>query len=416
MKAKIVNLDGNYSEPVSMEDETKTTTNVQDYMEYHRPYSPKDFGVGYEVTIIEKDDWRFGTYPEGSICVTSDEPNMSGVVDWWIGLLPENLQMLGKIETPKKTTVKPLVPSPIATSTRTTTYVVKPYKEGKDEAFGESGLPVADKEQYEEGWEEQRAKEEKLKAMANRDYDALLGEATEIINFNGMMTMMSNPAHNGKMTEFILGQIMYGYAPMSLGIGYEVNIIDYIYNPDPENFVVVSSKETVPMNMANPTLKASGGHWALYLRKENLKMFLPPEMIEMQESAIVDSELTGKVSEVVYDGYVKLDSKVSVGGRQGNIQGRGRLCVKPRTGELRKMETREKGWMFVENVLLEGSRIETHIYSLSDWAKSNGITILDEGDIFITLETPKAKTLAKQIDRWDFFDVKTTGNMLTVNY
>jgi len=80
------------------------------------------------------------------------------------------------------------------------------------------------------------------------------------------------------------------------------------------------------------------------------------------------------------------------------------------------METREKGWMFVENVLLEGSRIETHIYSLSDWAKSNGITIVDEGDIFITLETPKAKTLAKQIDRWDFFDVKTTGNLVTVSY
>jgi hypothetical protein len=297
-----------------------------------------------------------------------------------------------------------------------TTYVVKPYKEGKDESFADSGLPLSDKDQYDEGWEEQMAKEEQLKAMANRDYDALLGEATEIINFNGMMTMMSDPAHNGKMTEFILGQMMYGYAPMTLGIGYEVNIIDYIYNPDPENFVVVSSKETVPMNMAHNTLKASGGHWALYMRKENLKMFLPPEVIEMQESSIVDSSLSGTVSEVIYEGYVPMVDKVIVGGRIGTIEGRGRLCVDIRTGKLHKMETREKGWSFVETVLLDGSRIETHIGALSDWAKSNGIPIDSETNVSITLKTPNAKSLGKQIDRWDFFDVEVDGNLLMVSY
>ena len=48
---------------------------------------------------------------------------------------------------------------------------------------------------------------------------------------------------HGKMTEYIMGQIMYGYAPPTLGIGYEVQIVDWVHNPDPENFVVVSSKE-----------------------------------------------------------------------------------------------------------------------------------------------------------------------------
>ena len=152
-----------------------------------------------------------------------------------------------------------------------TTYEVRPYQDAQDESFEKSGLPDADKDDYDSGWDEQMQKEEELKAMKNEDYDAKLGEATEIINFNGMMTMFKDPAHNGKMTEYIMGQIMYGYAPPTLGIGYEVQIVDWVHNPDPENFVVVSSKELVPDMMAAPLVKAAGGHWTLYLRKENLK-------------------------------------------------------------------------------------------------------------------------------------------------
>ena len=71
---------------------------------------------------------------------------------------------------------------------------------------------------------------------------------------------------------------MYGYAPASLGIGYEVNIVDWVQNPNPEEYVVVSSSETLPPEMAAPTIQMAQGHWTLFLRKENLEMFQPPEV------------------------------------------------------------------------------------------------------------------------------------------
>jgi len=297
-----------------------------------------------------------------------------------------------------------------------TTYEVRPYQEGQDESFTQSGLPDADKDDYDQGWDEQMSLEEELKKMDNQAFEDKLGEATEIINFNGMMTMFENPIHNGKMTDYIVGQIMMGYAPNTLGIGYEVQLVDWVHNPDPENFVVVSSKETVPMTMAAPLVQAASGHWTLYLRKENLKMFLPPEIIELQESEISDSSLTGQISEVVYSGYVAQGEKIIVGGRMGNIEGRGRLCVKLSTGELQRMETPERGWMFVENVKLDGTRIETTIPALGNWAKSNGVSVISESSTDIVFGGTNLSSLSKKIDRWDFFYVELDGDMLTVSY
>ena len=74
------------------------------------------------------------------------------------------------------------------------------------------------------------------------------------------MTLFENKAFNGKMTEYVLSQIMYGYAPPSLGIGYEVNIVDWVQNPNPEEYVVVSSSETLPPEMAAPTIQMAQGH------------------------------------------------------------------------------------------------------------------------------------------------------------
>ena len=206
------------------------------------------------------------------------------------------------------------------------------------------------------------------------------------------------------------------YAPPTLGIGYEVQIVDWVHNPDPENFVVVSSKELVPDMMAAPLVKAAGGHWTLYLRKENLKMFLPPDVVETQKEVIAQDGIAGKISEVIYSGYVGLGQKVSISGRMGDVEGRGRLCVELATGNLRKMETPERGWMFVESEKIDGVRIDTTIEAIAEWAKDKDITIVSLEPTEIVLQTPQAKSLGKKIDRWEFFYVESDGDTLTVGY
>ncbi len=136
---------------------------------------------------------------------------------------------------------------------------VKVYQSAKDQSFDESGLPDDMKDDYEKGWEEQMGKEEQLSSMDEKDYERKLGEATTIINFNGMMTLFADKQYNGKMTDYVIGQIMNGYAPPYLGVGYEVNIVDWVQNPDPTNFVVVSSKDLVPLEMAAPMIAAAQG-------------------------------------------------------------------------------------------------------------------------------------------------------------
>ena len=70
------------------------------------------------------------------------------------------------------------------------------------------------------------SQEDQLSSMTKEDFERKLSQATKIVNFNGQMTLFGNKAFNGKMTEYVISQIMYGYAPPSLGIGYEVNIVD----------------------------------------------------------------------------------------------------------------------------------------------------------------------------------------------
>lgn len=289
---------------------------------------------------------------------------------------------------------------------------IRPYRDAKDECFGDCGLPDADKPDYEKGWDEQM--ESQFEELTEEDYEARLGESTEIINFNGKMTLFEEAAHNGKMTEYVMSQIMMGYAPHTLGIGYEVQLVDWVFNPDPANYVVVSSKETVPLDMAAPLVVAAKGHWCLFLRKENLKMFLEPAVIDDQLEVISDGALSGKIAEVEYAGYTV--DIVGLSGRTGVVGGRGRLCVHVKTGELQMMETPEKGWMFAEEKLLEGSRIETTIPSLHAWAEEKGIPIVSVSATSITLKTPKAKTLGKNIDKWDFFNVEIEEDTLLVSY
>ena len=50
------------------------------------------------------------------------------------------------------------------------------------------------------------------------------------------------------MTDYISrSNHVWDMHPTTLGIGYEVQLVDWVHNPDPENFVVVSSKETVAL-------------------------------------------------------------------------------------------------------------------------------------------------------------------------
>ena len=294
--------------------------------------------------------------------------------------------------------------------------IVKVYQDAKEQSFSESGLPDEMKDDYEAGWDEQMSHEEQLASMDAQEYERKLGEATEIINFNGMMTLFSDKQHNGKMTDYVIGQIMNGYAPPTLGIGYEVNIVDWVQNPDPANFVVVSSKELVPAEMAAPMIIAAQGHWCLFLRKENLKMFLPPEIIKEQEQVTTDEKLGGKIVEVIFSGYTGMQSKTYGGIESGMFSGRGRLCVEGSTGNLQMMEAPTKGWRFVERVKLQGDRVVTTIESLTQWAESNKVVIDNLTKTSITLKTPKAKALSKAIDKWDFFYVEQDDDLVMVSY
>ena len=111
-----------------------------------------------------------------------------------------------------------------------------------------------------------------------------------------------------------------------------------------------------------------------------------------------------------------LGQKVSISGRMGDVEGRGRLCVELATGNLRKMETPERGWMFVESEKIDGVRIDTTIEAIAEWAKDKDITIVSLEPTEIVLQTPQAKSLGKKIDRWEFFYVESDGDTLTVGY
>ena len=405
MKAKIVNLDGNYSSPMSTDD--GTTTNIAEYFEYHREYQPESLEIGSIVDVITMT--ANGGYPDECILISSDEPNSYGRKDWYLGLLPSNLEMLG--ETPKKTMQKTS-----RSKGRRSRGIVKPYKDAKEQAFTESGLPDSDKEDYDKGWDEQMDKQDQLESMSEQQYERQLGEATEIINFNGQMTLFENPEHNGKMTDYVLGQIMNGYAPPYLGIGYEVNIVDWVQNPDPENFVIISSKDLVPAEMASPMIIAAKGHWCLFMRKENLKMFLPPDVVMEQNLAINDNSLSGEIAEVEYSGYTAMGSKVKQTVRGGMFTGREKLCVNIKTGEEAMMETPPKGWMVCEEVKLLGDRMMSTISALTEWFKESGITIRSSNLTSVSVETAKSKSLGKAIDRWDIFYVEVDGDSLMVSY
>lgn len=294
--------------------------------------------------------------------------------------------------------------------------MVKPYKDAKEQAFTESGLPDSDKDDYDKGWDEQMDKQDQLESMSEQQYERKLGEATEIINFNGQMTLFENPEHNGKMTDYVLGQIMNGYAPPYLGIGYEVNIVDWVQNPDPENFVIISSKDLVPAEMASPMIIAAKGHWCLFMRKENLKMFLPPDVVMEQNLAINDKSLSGEIAEVEYSGYTAMGDKVKQTVRGGMFTGREKLCVNIKTGEEAMMETPPKGWMVCEEVKLLGDRMMSTISALTEWFKESGITIRSSNLTSVSVETAKSKSLGKAIDRWDIFYVEVDGDSLMVSY
>lgn len=89
MKAKIVNLDGNYSRPIITDD--GKTSSVEEYFEYHRAYQPASLGVGSIVDVLEVDSEEAG-YPAECILINA----LVDGSEWYLGLLPSNLQMISE--------------------------------------------------------------------------------------------------------------------------------------------------------------------------------------------------------------------------------------------------------------------------------------------------------------------------------
>ena len=398
MKAKIVNLDGNYSRPVITDD--GETSSVAEYFEYHRPYQPASLGVGSIVDVLDVDA-EDGGYPAECILITSNEPIPTGERDWYLGLLPSNLEMISESKSPKSRAE------------------IRVYEDPKDDSFNKSGLPDAQKEAYDQGWDEGMSQEDLLSSMTKEDFERKLGQATKIVNFNGQMTLFENKAFNGKMTEYVISQIMYGYAPASLGIGYEVNIVDWVQNPNPEEYVVVSSSETLPPEMAAPTIQMAQGHWTLFLRKENLEMFQPPEVSAAMLGLAEDYEMMGEISEVNLD-VVDFESLRKYISRDVLIKGRGELYVRPADGELLKMESPERGWRKVERIKVMGDKFDSILPEVARWATEKegfSVAAATATEVTITAESSaQAEKLAKALNKTGLLTAQVSGESVQVNY
>ena len=303
------------------------------------------------------------------------------------------------------------------------TVEIRPYQDALDESFSNSGLDEDAFEDYAEGWNEQQ-EAESLQEMTQEDYDARLdnGIPTEIINFNGLMVLYEDKNFNGEMIKYVGQQIMTGYAPDNISIGYEVIIIDE--KPSGhlamDNYVIVSSKDLVSLDYAAPLVYAAGGHWCMYLRKENLKHYLTPEVILEQTEFITQNDLEGTISEVEHEGYVKPELiDVIVFNPEDSISNRGKLCVNFSTGKLKYMEHRLKGWAIVEKKKLLGHSCETTLPSLETVIHKLGLSLGEEDDTSLIINCnsiTQAKEIAAAITLWDFFYVEQDDKVVGVYY
>ncbi len=302
------------------------------------------------------------------------------------------------------------------------TVEIRPYQDALDESFDNSGLDEDAFEDYAEGWNEQQ-EAESLQEMTQEDYDARLdnGITTEIINFNGLMVLYEDKNFNGEMIKYVAEQIMTGYAPNTISIGYEVVIIDE--NPPlgsaAGDYVIVSSKDLVDMRMAAPLVYAAGGHWCMYLRRENLKHYLPPAIILEQTEFIMDNNLEGTISEVEYEGYEKTEwIEAVIVNEQDSVNMRGKLCVYFKTGELQYMETPTKGWAIVQRKKLLGESCQTTLPSLEKVLSKLGLSgDADDTSLMINCTTLKqAKEITAAITAWDFFYVEQDDKVVGVYY
>mgnify|MGYP003669406991 CR=1 FL=1 len=304
------------------------------------------------------------------------------------------------------------------------TIEIRPYQNALDESFANSGLDEDAFDDYEEGWNEQQ-EAESLQEMTQEDYDARLdnGITTEIINFNGLMMLYEDKNFNGEMIKYVAEQIMTGYAPDNISIGYEVVII----NENPAmvvgagDYVIVSSKDLVDMRMAAPLVRAAGGHWCMYLRRENLKHYLTPAVIVEQTDFITNNNLEGTISEVEYEGYEKSEwiEQATTVSEQDSVGMRGKLCVNGK-GDLKYMETPTKGWAIVETKKLLGNTCQTTIPSLEIVVRMlSGVSVGDIDKTSLTINCAnkqQATEIAAAITSWDFFYVEQDDKVVGIYY
>ena len=72
--------------------------------------------------------------------------------------------------------------------------------------------------------------------------------------------------------------------------------------------------------------------------------------------------------------------------------------------------------MLCEEVKLLSDRMMSTISALTNWFKQAEVKIVNSSATEVSVETPKAKSLGKAIDRWDVFYVEVDGDSLVVSY
>ena len=303
------------------------------------------------------------------------------------------------------------------------TIEIRPYQDAMQEGFDNSGLNDDDFDDYAEGWNEQH-ESESLQEMSPEDYQNRLddGIPTEIINFNGLMVLYEQKEYNGLMKDYVVQQMMTGYAPHTIGIGYEVIIIDEAPLPLHPDYVVISSNDLVDMKVAAPLVFSAGGHWCMYMRRENLKHYLPPAIIDEQIEYITQNDLEGTVSEVEHEAYEKPDWLEMAGldvKSEDTVANRGQLCVYVKTGEQKYMETPTKGWAIVQNRKLFGQPCQTTLPALHQLLTQEDVEskMVDDTELMIECKTAKeTQQISDALSQWDFFYVSVDGTTIGVYY
>lgn len=304
-------------------------------------------------------------------------------------------------------------------------YQAKPYKPIKD-AMYEDDCEVSEAvkehpEAWDKGWEEGLGLESptSFEEMTDEDYENRLGEEAVIVNLKGLLNIHPDKP---KMVDYIKQQMSVGACPTSIAVGYTVNLIDWLKNPDPEDFVVVSSREIMTphgrhYHLADEVI-AARGHWCLYLRKENLDIFQDAPLVspESEKESAGDGEITP--TEVAGRGEATQRTVIRSRTNIGNVKAN--LYVNWKTGEEEYFPEGEKvdeEWIKTQTVLVGGKPMTTTLRELRDYLRGrDDVEDIELSGPSMTFKTDKGSDIKSLIDEMNFFTTTLDGKQLTVEY